>query len=227
MQKPKLRLVPNCGSFLMDQASPASRLRRLNSDRFSSSTPGGMPFFFQFQTRWRLGMPSFSAKAVGPPALAMTSFDSSGVMPPCTPWVYSRQAGVYQKSKNSLYGGEVPTDQQLCDYIFNLAKTRRVSQVEMAAACGVTRAAVSNWRTKGVVPSDNHAALATLLKTTVDGLLTLGQTAPVLSLTQEQLANLPLDTQTLVRQAVQFIESAVASTGDMRGSPRSLKRGHG
>jgi transcriptional regulator with XRE-family HTH domain len=134
---------------------------------------------------------------------------------------------VYQKSKNSLYGGEVPTDQQLCDYIFHLADVRNVSQVELAEACGVTRAAVHNWKSKGVVPADNHAAIAAKLKTTVDGLLTLGKTAPVLSLTEEQLADLPPETRDLVRRAVQFIESAITSGGDVRSLPKPLKRGHG
>jgi predicted XRE-type DNA-binding protein len=212
---------------LTDQATPASRLSRLNSERFSSSTPGGIPFFFQFQTRWRLGMPSFSAKAVGPPAFAMTSFDSSGVMPPCTPWVYSRQAGVYQKRENTLYGAQVPTDKELCDYIFNLIDTRRVSQVELAEACGVTRAAVNNWKANGIVPADNHAAIAKKLGTTVDGLLTLGRTAPVLSLTEEQLSNLPHDTQAMVRQAVQMIETMLASSSgrfDMREANKAPTR---
>jgi DNA-binding XRE family transcriptional regulator len=213
-EAPRLTLVKGCGSH-MTYESPASRRSRLKRDRFSSSTAGGIPFLPQFQTRWRDEIPSFTAKALGPPAFLMTNLDSAGVIPPCTPGLYSRQAGLYQPEENSLYGPRVPTDREICDYVFNLAKTRGVTQVAMAAACNVSRQAVTNWKDDGLVPSDHHRALAELLNTTVDGLLSLGRHAPIVNLTHEQLQQLPSGTRDMILQAVQLIDTA------LRNSPRA------
>ncbi len=221
--RPKLRLVPNCGRNLMAYDNPASRLSLRNKDKFSSSTAGGIPFFPQFQTRWRDEIPSRSAKAVGPPACAITSLDSSGVMPPCTPGLYSSQDGLYPFDENGLYCADVHTDKEICDYIFELAKRSHVSQVAIARACGKSRQAVTNWKDAGVVPTANLRAIATLLNTTVDGLLTLGRNTPVVNLTSEELERLPSDTKDLVIQAVKIIDTAMRNSAAARAAVRRTK----
>lgn len=110
---------------------------------------GGIPALVQFQTRClrpRPVMPSFSAMTDGPPAASMIAFDISGVIPPCTALLNRGKAMLYPKRKKIRYRADVVTELEIMEYAFALAKSKGISNVAIAKACQVSRAAPTNWK---------------------------------------------------------------------------------
>lgn len=161
--------------------------------------------------------PSFFAKAVGPPAASMTRLDSSGLIPPCKGQLNSSQAVLYLFSKESSYRPAVATDYQIMKYAFEVAETRGVSNVDIAEACSCTRQAVSNWKIEKVIPPGKYVGVAKALGITVDGLLSLGENEPLLSVSERQIQALSEETRTLVVQAMHFIRTAINNTKQKGG----------